>query len=112
MKRVSCENQPSWYKQLFDMPEEKRKRAEESALERIKRSKPETYEFIRNFKCKLVGFIPNVTYTAVDSSRVDTKFNFVHDFSQTTLLYWCEQGGFSFFVNSSLQFTDDMGFIY
>lgn len=110
--KVSCDNQPLWYKQLFKMDESKRIAAAKVALELIKKSKPDTYEFILKFGCKLIGFMPNVVYTMPDDSKGFLEINFVHKFSQYTLVYWCESGGFAMFVNASLKFDDNMGFTY
>ena len=111
-EQITCENQPSWYKQLFKFDASKREAAHEFALKKIKEAKPEAYDFIQKFGCKLVGFMPNVVYTCPDDSRGIMDYNFVHDFSQYTLLYWCENGGFGFFINASLKFDDEMGFTY
>jgi hypothetical protein len=111
-EKVSCADQPLWYKQMFKVDESKRVAMQKAAITLIKQSKPEAYEFISKFKCKLVGFMPNVVYTMPDDSKGALQVNFVHKFSQYTLVYWCEQGGFAFFINASLKFDDEMGFTY
>jgi hypothetical protein len=112
-KPISCENQPPWYSQLLQMDESKRIAAVKAALDRIKRAKPECAKFIEDFGCELVGFIPNVQYTMPDAQEQSLEITFVHDFSQGTLLYWCKQGGFGFFVNAGLDYNAEglMGFI-
>ncbi len=109
---VSCINQPLWYKQMFKLDESKRLNMQKLALDLIKKAKPDGYEFITKNKCKLIGFMPNVVYTMPDDSKGALQVNFVHEFSQYTLVYWCEPGGFSFFINASLKFDDEMGFTY
>jgi len=111
-EKVSCENQPLWYKQLFKLPESKRIEIQKKALELIKEGKPDAYEFITKFKCKVMGFAPNLTYTKPDNSEGYLDVNFVHPFSQPTLLFWCENGGFAFYINVSLGVNSDGMFIY
>lgn len=104
-KEISCENFPPWYVQLLKLDEPKRKRAVEMALAHVKEAKPDAYEFIKKFDCKLIGFIPNVVYSMPDDSEDSLDVTFVHDFSKYTLLYWCEQGEFALFINSTLAFN-------
>lgn len=111
-KVVSANNQPSWYKQLFDMPEEKRIEQFAKVMELLKEAKPDAYEFIKKFQARHVGFIPNIVYTMPDDSRGFLQVNFVHEFSQSTLLFWNKEGGMGFFINPSLNFDDEMGFTY
>lgn len=111
-EKVSCENQPLWYQQLFKLSEEKRIANHKKALELIKDGKPDAYEFITKFKCKFMGFIPNVTYTKPDDRQGYFDINFVHKFSQPTLVYWCESGGFALFINVSLGVNEEGMFIY
>jgi hypothetical protein len=112
--KVSCEHQPPWYNQLIRMDEKTRLKAAESALEKIKKAKPDTYEFLKKFDMELVGFMPNVAYTMPDDSEDALNVTYVHDFSQSTLLYWCKKGGFGIFVNASLDYNAKglRGFIY
>lgn len=113
-KVISCESKPPWYEQLIKMSEKKRRYAVDLAMAKIKEAKPDTYEFIQNFNCELVGFIPNVQYTRPDDDEKSLDITYIHDFSQYTLLFWCEKGGFSFFVNASLKYNDGglLGFTY
>ncbi len=108
--RISCELHSLWYKQLFRVSEDKRKELHALALEKIKEAKPDAFEFINKNGCKLVGFMPNVTYTMPDDSDGEMQTNYLHDFSQVTLVYWCEGGGFAFFINASLSWTPRHGF--
>lgn len=112
-KKISCENQAPWYSQLIRMDETKRIEAVDKALDKIKRAKPEAFKFIEDFRCELVGFIPNVSYTMPNAKEQSLEVTFVHDFSQGTLLYWCKQGGFAFFINAGLDYNAGglMGFI-
>lgn len=104
-EKVSCENLPPWYIQLMKMDESKRKKAAALALEHVREAKPEAYKFLEQFGCKLIGLIPNVSYTMPDDSEDSLDVTFVHDFSKYTLLYWCEQGGFALFINSTLAYN-------
>lgn len=104
-EKVSCENLPPWYVQLMKMDESKRQRAAQTALEQVREAKPEAYQFIKNFNCKLIGLIPNVAYTMPDNSEDALDVTYVHDFSKYTLLFWCEQGGFALFINSTLAYN-------
>jgi hypothetical protein len=112
--KISCENQPKWYKQLLKMDEETRKRAVEFTLSKIKEAKPDAYKFIEQFNLELVGFMPNLSYTMPDDGEGNLAVTFVHDYSQYTLLFWCKQGGFGMFINPSLNYNANglMGFIY
>lgn len=110
--KISCENVPPWYEQLIRFDESKKEIAAKLALDKIKKAKPDAYKFITANKMKLVGFMPNVAYNMPDDSKDALDVTFIHDFSQYTLLYWCEDGGFAFFINASLKFDDDMGFTY
>jgi hypothetical protein len=111
---VSCENHPPWYEQVMRLEPSKRDEVSAKALEKIKEAKPEAFNFIQKFGCKLVGFIPNVAYTMPNDQEQNSDVTFIHDFSQTTLLYWCSDGGFAFFVNASLKYNANglRGFIY
>lgn len=106
-EKISCENFPPWYTQLLKMDESKRKKAVEMALSHVKEAKPDAYEFIKNYNCKLIGFIPNVMYSMPDDSEDSLSATFVHDFSKYTLLYWCEEGQFALFINSTIAFNKD-----
>lgn len=92
-----------WYVQLSKLDPRKRKRTVETAMQRIRETKPTTYEFIKNFRCELVGIMPRIEYMLVNDSEGDT---YVHSFSMPTLLFWCPKGEFSFFVNANLKYND------
>lgn len=96
------------------MDEDRRKIAVSLALAKLKKAKPDVYEFITKGKCKLVGFIPNVEYTMPDDREKSLDITYLHDFSQGTLLYWSEEGKFGFFVNASLKYDSNglKGFTY
>lgn len=114
MHKISCEDKPPWYTQLLEMDEAKRIKAGELALEKLKKSKPDTYKFIVENKMELVGFMPNVEYTLPNDKEKALDITYLHDFSQYTLLYWCSKGGFALFVNASLKYNAGglRGFIY
>lgn len=95
-----------WYAQLLKLDARKRKAVVDTALKRIKESKPEAFEFIRKFDCELVGITPGVEYTLVSDAQGELEVTFVHPYSMPTLLYWCKQGGFGFFVNANLEYND------
>ena len=103
--KISCENHPPWYAQLLKMDETKRIAAVKSALDKIRRAKPDAFKFIEDFDCELVGFIPNVVYTMPDAQEQDLEVTFVHEFSQYTLCFWCKKGGFAFFINAGLDYN-------
>lgn len=112
-RRISSDNHPLWYKQLINLNAEKRQKAIDNAMDRIKRAKPEAYKFIEQFKCELVGITPNISYSMPDENEQDLRVTFIHDYSQTTLLFWCKQGGFGFFINAALDHNAEgmLGFI-
>lgn len=98
---------PLWYKQFSELDEKKRKKFAELALKRVKAAKPEAYEFIQKFRCELVGISPNISYALIKDEGPDSlSVTWVHGFSMPTLLYWCKQGGFGFFVNANLDYND------
>lgn len=104
-EKVSCENQPPWYTQLIRLDEKKHQAAVKKALEHVKEAKPEVYEFIVQNKMELIGVIPNISYAMCNNSEGYLGVTFVHDFSQVTLLYWC-QAGFCIVVNPSLDYNN------
>lgn len=104
-EKISCEVVPPWFKQLTELDEPFRKNAVAQALARIKESKPDAYKFITENRCELVGFIPNVVYTMPHDEEDNLDVKYLHDFSQYTLLYWCKQAGFGFFINASLKYN-------
>lgn len=95
-----------WYQQLLKLGEKKRREIAEKALERIKASKPDAHEFIRKFGCELVGICPQIDYTLIFEKDGELDVTFQHPFSMPTLLYWCESGGFGFFINANLAYND------
>lgn len=95
-----------WYKQVLQLPEKKRLEISEIALRRVKEAKPEAYNFIKKFNCHLVGLCPSIDYTLLKKSDGDLDVTFIHAFSMPTLLYWCADGGFGFFVNANLDYND------
>lgn len=97
---------PSWYKQFLELSDSKRKQIADTALKRVKEAKPEAYEFIKKFRCELVGISPSLMYALVSSKDGDASVTWVHGFSMPTLLYWCRQGGFAFLVNANLDYND------
>ena len=104
-EKISCEKKPPWYNQLIQMDEKARVRAVEVAMAKLKKSKPETYEFIKKEKCELVGFVPNIEDTLPNNEENALDVTYLHDFSQYTMLFWCPAGGFGFFVNASLEYN-------
>ena len=97
---------PPWYDQMLKLDSRQREQIRRIALERIKQSKPETYEFIKKFSCELVGFSPRVEYTLLKDSDGEIDVTWVHAYSMPTLVYWCEDGGFHFSVNANLKYND------
>lgn len=97
---------PPWYTQFLKLPEKKRLEMVNRALEKVKAEKPETYSFIDKFSCELVGVTPRIEYALCKSSEGDLDVTWVHGYALVTLLYWCADGGFGFFVNANLEFND------
>jgi hypothetical protein len=95
-----------WYQQFVNLPEKKRKEIAEKAMMKIQDAKPDTYQFIKKFKCELVGVSPRIEYSLVDRREGDLEGTWIHSFSLPTLLFWCPDGKFSFFVNANLDFND------
>jgi hypothetical protein len=96
-----------WYKQFMQLPEEERRKIASKALKKIAETKPETHDFIRKFKCELVGICPRLEYCMVKSDgNADMDVTYVHGFSLPTLLYWCPSGKFAFLVNVNLEYND------
>ena len=93
-----------WYKQFLGLPEKTKKEIIEKALIRIQDTKPDTYQFIKKFKCELVGVSPRLEYSMPKSQDGDVTW--IHSFSMPTLLYWCPEGGFAFMVNANLDYND------
>lgn len=97
---------PLWYEQFLGLPDATRKRLADLSLKQIKESKPAAYEFIKTFKCELVGITPNIAYALCSSKEGDTSVSWIHAFSMPTLLYWSADGEFGFFINANLKFND------
>lgn len=95
-----------WYEQFLKLSEKKREEICKTALKRIQESKPETYQFIKKYGCELVGICPSISYCLLDKSQGDTDVTYIHSFSMPTLLYWCSEGQFGFFVNANLDYND------
>jgi hypothetical protein len=112
--KVSADNHPPWFTQLLKMDEDTRIKSYQKSLQRIKEAKPDAYEFITKFRLEFVGFMPNLAYSMPNDSEDSLKVTFVHEFSQNTLLFWCNQGQFAVFINPSLKYNDGnlRGFTY
>lgn len=105
-KEIDPREYPLWYKQLFSLDSKKRKQIVATLLESIKKEKPEAYKFIKSTGCKLVGVQPRIEYAIMDSSEGDTSCTWIHGFSMSTLLFWCDEGGFGLFINPILHYDD------
>lgn len=92
-KVVDPSTYPMWYEQFLSLSDDKRKSILNDMLSNIKKEKLEAYEFIKKFKCKLVGIQPRVEYCLTNSKEGDTTCTWVHGFSMATLLFWCDAGG-------------------
>ncbi|NJM09358.1 MAG: hypothetical protein HC883_00200 [Bdellovibrionaceae bacterium] len=97
---------PLWYEQLLRLDERSREHVKENALKRLRAIKPDTYEFIKKFKCELIGISPRVEYVLLKESEGDIDVTFIHPYSMPTLLFWCPAGEFHFSVNANLKFND------
>lgn len=98
-----------WFDQALKLDDVNRLKIIRVAMTRIRKAKPETYEFIKSFNCKLVGIIPRVEYSLTGKEgKRDLEYTWIHSFSQPTLLFWCEKGGFGFFVNSVLDYDNSI----
>lgn len=95
-----------WYKQFMKLDEKKRRHIAESALLQVKVAKPEMYQFIKKFGCKLVGITPRIEYACLNKGDGDLDVTYIHSFSMATLLFWCDAGKFGFFVNANLDYDD------
>jgi hypothetical protein len=102
------EQLPLWYAQMKELSASKRAELTQRVLARIKKAKPEAYAFIKSMRCPLVGFMPSVQYTlaAPDARGADLEVDWIHALGSTTLLFWCKQGGFGFFINENLDYDD------
>lgn len=97
---------PLWYKQMMKLPQKKRQDIVNVAMVRIKETKPETYKFIKEHRCRVVGLCPAIEYALVDKSEGDIDVTWIHGFSLPTLLFWHPKGDFGFFVNANLKYND------
>lgn len=97
---------PLWYKQYLKLNEDERKKIESIAMKRIKEAKPESYAFIKKFRCKVVGITPRTEYSLVLDSEGEANVTYVHKYSMPTLLFWCPQGQFHFSINANLKYND------
>lgn len=95
-----------WYRQLMQLDEKRRKEIAQEALKRIRASKPDTYRFIVDMKCKLVGICPAVEYTLLTKDEGDLDVTFSHAFGIPTLVYWVPRGKFAILVNANLEYND------
>lgn len=107
-KEINPKEYPLWYKQLFSLDEKKRKQTVSKIMDTIKESKPEAYEFIKRMNCKLVGVQPKIEYSLVSSNEGELNCTWIHGFSMVTLLFWCEEGQFGFFINPILNYDDSV----
>lgn len=96
-----------WYEQFLNLPEKQRIEVVNKAMKLLEQSNPDTYRFIKKFRCKLVGITPRVEYALVKKSDGgDTDVSYVHSYSMPTLLFWCDEGKFHFSVNPNLDYND------
>lgn len=95
-----------WFKQFLKLDTKKREAFAQKVMDRLYSEKKEAYEFIRKFNCELVGISPRIVYTLVDAPDGELDVTWIHSFSMPTLLFWCKQGGFGFFVNPNLNYDD------
>jgi len=99
---------PLWYQQFMRLSESQRAKIADRAISILKDTKPETYEFIKQMKCELVGLSPRVEYAMVKGDASELEVTWVHSFSGPTLVYWCELGKFSLQVNGVLDYNDSV----
>lgn len=93
---------PPWYEQFLKLSPRQRDEVVKDAVKKIRLEKPETYEFIKKFRCELVGVSPRVEYGLLNKDNT----TYIHPYSMPTLLYWCPRGGFHFSVNVNLRYND------
>jgi hypothetical protein len=100
---------PDWHWQLLSLPEKNRQKIISRIMNNLKEAKPDCYEFIKKFSCQVVGIQPRVEYVLGDESNGgDMNVTYVHTFSMPTILFWCPEGGFGFFVNPNLMYDDSV----
>lgn len=97
---------PSWYKQFIDLPEDVRKKVIRKAWDYLKEAKPDTYEFLKAQRCRMVGVIPQVAYALCKEDEGDIDVTYIHSFSIPTLLFWHPAGEFAIMVNANLKYDD------
>jgi hypothetical protein len=97
---------PPWYEQFLKLDEKARKSVMMSALNLLKEAKPETYNFVKKFRCELAGISPRVEYAVMRDNDGDMNVTYVHAYSMPTLLFWCPEGEFHFSVNANLKYND------
>ena len=97
---------PPWYKQFLNLDEADRQEIYKIAMKRIEKEKPDTYKFIKKFRCKLIGISPRAEYSIVGEKEGEVNVTFVHAYSMPTLLFWCPAGEFHFSVNANLKYND------
>lgn len=97
---------PPWYVQMIELEDDVRSVMQARALSWIKETKPKAHDFIKKFDCEFVGFIPQISYTLPTSDEGESDVTWIHSFSIPTLLFWCRDGGFGFFINANLDYDD------
>lgn len=105
---VSPSELPSWYKQFIDLPEKTRKLIVSRAWDHLNETKPDTYEFLKGQRCKLVGVAPSVAYALCKEKDGDIDVTFIHSFSIPTLLFWHPAGEFAILVSANLKYDDSV----
>ena len=108
VKQLNPLNQSLWFKQFLLLSEEKRRKIKDKVLSSLKEYKPNTYKFILKFKCELVGLCPKIEYALLNSNEGEINCTWIHHFSGPTMLFWCDEGEFGFFVNPNLSYNDSI----
>lgn len=99
---------PIWYKQYLRLDEKARQEIHKKAIDRIKTAKPQTYQFIKKFKCQVIGITPRTEYSLINEKDGDNNVTFVHKYSMPTVLFWCPSGDFHFSVNAVMKYNDTL----
>lgn len=107
-KKLDPTEYPLWYKQLFSLDGITRKRIVKSVLSQVKDASPETFKFLEEQDAKLVGVIPRVEYSLMDSKEGELGITWVHGFSQYTFLFWCEYLKIAVITNPVLEYDDSV----
>lgn len=97
---------PLWYQQFLSLDSAKRKKIVAKMMKDIKEAKPDAFKFIEKFNCRLVGIQPRIEYALSDSKDGDIEVTWIHGLSMATLLFWCDEGGFGFFINPVLDYNN------